>query len=151
MNLYILQHGDAEPKEIYPERPLSEQGMRDIRVLGMQMQNMGVRLENIVHSGKLRAEQSARLMAETLSVEIKPVQAEGLNPNDDPAVILGAIEQMGDGMMIVSHMPFVSRLCSSLLTGANDAEFASTPGTLFCLQKANGKWRLSCMLRPDVL
>ena len=151
MNLYILQHGEAVPKEIDPERPLSEHGNRDIRILARHMQNMGVQLGNVFHSGKLRAEQSARLIAETLSPEIQPVKTEGLNPNDDPAVIIGDIEQMKENILIASHMPFVSRLCSTLLTGTTDAEFASIPGTLICLEKADNKWRLACMLRPDFL
>ena len=151
MNLYILQHGEAVPKEIDPERPLSEHGNRDIRILARHMQNMGVQLGNVFHSGKLRAEQSARLIAETLSPEIQPVQTEGLNPNDDPAVIIGDIEQMNENILIASHMPFVSRLCSTLLTGTTDAEFASIPGTLFCLEKADNKWRLAYMLTPDSL
>ena len=115
------------------------------------MQNMDVQLGNIFHSGKLRAEQSARLIAETLSPEILPVKTEGLNPNDDPAVIVGDIEQMNENILIASHMPFVSRLCSTLLTGTTEAEFASVPGTLFCLEKAEDKWRLGYMLRPDFL
>ena len=151
MNLYILQHGEAVAKEIDPERPLSEHGNRDIRILARHMQNMGVQLGNVFHSGKLRAEQSARLIAETLSPEIQPVQTEGLNPNDDPAVIIGDIEQMNENILIASHMPFVSRLCSTLLTGTTDAEFASIPGTLFCLEKADNKWRLAYMLTPDFL
>ena len=151
MNLYILQHGEAVPKEIDPDRPLSEHGKRDIRILARHMQNMGVQLGNVFHSGKLRAEQSARLIAETLSPEIQPVQTEGLNPNDDPAVIIGDIEQMNENILIASHMPFVSRLCSTLLTGTTDAEFASVPGTLFCLEKADDRWRLAYMLRPDFL
>ena len=151
MNLYILQHGEAVPKEIDPERPLSEHGNRDIRILARHMQNMGVQLGNVFHSGKLRAEQSARLIAETLSPEIQPVQTEGLNPNDDPAVIIGDIEQLNENILIASHMPFVSRLCSTLLTGTTDAEFASIPGTLFCLEKADNKWRLAYMLTPDFL
>lgn len=151
MNLYILQHGEAVPKEIDPERPLSEHGNRDIRILARHMQNMGVQLGNVFHSGKLRAEQSARLIAETLSPEIQPVQTEGLNPNDDPAVIIGDIEQMNENILIATHMPFVSRLCSTLLTGTTDAEFASIPGTLFCLEKADNKWRLAYMLTPDFL
>ncbi len=125
--------------------------MRDIRILALHMQNMGVQLGNVFHSGKLRAQQSASLIAETLSPEILPVQTEGLNPNDDPTVIIGDIEQMNENILIASHMPFVSRLCSTLLTGTIDAEFASVPGTLFCLEKAEGKWRLSYMLRPDFL
>ena len=151
MNLYILQHGEAVPKEIDPERPLSEHGNRDIRILALHMQNMDVQLGNVFHSGKLRAEQSARLIAETLSPEILPIQTEGLNPNDDPAVIIGDIEQMNENILIASHMPFVSRLCSTLLTGTTEAEFASVPGTLFCLEKAEDKWRLAYMLRPDFL
>ena len=151
MNLYILQHGEAVPKEIDPERPLSEHGNRDIRILARHMQNMGVQLGNVFHSGKLRAEQSARLIAETLSPEIQPVKTEGLNPNDDPAVIIGDIEQLNENILIATHMPFVSRLCSILLTGTIDAEFASIPGTLFCLEKADSKWRLIYMLRPDFL
>ena len=151
MNLYILQHGEAVPKEIDPERPLSEHGNRDIRILALHMQNMDAQLGNVFHSGKLRAEQSARIIAETLSPEILPVKTEGLNPNDDAAVIIGDIEQMNENILIASHMPFVSRLCSTLLTGTTEAEFASVPGTLFCLEKADDKWRLAYMLRPDFL
>jgi len=151
LNLYILQHGEAVPKEIDPERPLSERGNRDIRILALHMQNMDVQLGNVFHSGKLRAEQSARLIAESLSPEIQPVKTEGLNPNDDPTVITGDIEQMNENILIASHMPFVSRLCSTLLTGTTEAEFASEPGTLFCLEKAEDKWRLAYMLRPDFL
>ena len=151
MNLYILQHGEAVPKEIDPERPLSERGNRDIRILALHMQNMDVQLGHVFHSGKLRAEQSARLIAETLSPEIQPIKTEGLNPNDDPTVIIGDIEQMNENILIASHMPFVSRICSTLLTGTTEAEFASVPGTLFCLEKAEDKWRLAYMLRPDFL
>lgn len=125
--------------------------MREIRILALHMQNMGVQLGNVFHSGKLRAEQSARLIAEALSPEIQPLKTEGLNPNDDPAVIIDDIEQMDENILIASHMPFVSRLCSTLLTGTIDAEFASIPGTLFCLEKAGDKWRLAYMLRPDFL
>jgi phosphohistidine phosphatase len=149
--LYVLQHGEAVPKEIQPDRPLSEQGIRDIRILAMHMKNMGVQLGNVFHSGKLRAQQSARLIADTISPGTRPVQTEGLNPNDDPMVIVEDIEQIDANILIVSHMPFVSRLCSTLLTGDTDAEFASMPGTLFCLEKEDVKWRLAYMLRPDFL
>lgn len=151
MYLYILQHGDAVAKNVDPERPLSEQGRRDIRILAMHMKNMDVHLGRIFHSGKLRAEQSAGLVAEALSAEIEPVQADGLNPNDDPTVIVGDIDQMDENILIASHMPFVSRLCSTLLTGGTDAEFASMPGTLFCLERVDDQWRLAYMLRPDFL
>ncbi len=151
MYLYILQHGDAVSKDVDPGRPLSEQGERNIRILALHMKNMDVHLGKIFHSGKLRAEQSAGLIAEALSAGVKPVQADGLNPNDDPTVIVGNIEQLEENILIASHMPFVSRLCSTLLTGRADAEFASMPGTLFCLERVDDTWRLAYMLRPDFL
>ena len=104
-----------------------------------------------MHSGKLRAEQSASLMAETLAPAIKPIVADGLKPKDDPALFASAIVPQGKDIMIVSHMPLVSRLCSVLLTGYADTEFASSPGTLFCLDNKSGIWRLQFMLRPEFL
>jgi phosphohistidine phosphatase len=151
LNLYILQHGEAEPKEVDPDRPLSEQGGHDIRILAMHMQNMDIKPGKIFHSGKLRAEQSARLVADVLSPETQPVQANGLCPNDDPSMFANEIGQMNGNILLASHMPFVSRLCSTLLTGSDDAEFASTPGTLICLEKTADKWRMCWMLRPDFL
>jgi phosphohistidine phosphatase len=151
LNLYILQHGEAVPKQVDPGRPLSDNGVRDIRMLAMHMKKMDVRLENVLHSGKLRAEQSARLITEVLSPEIEMMQADGLNPGDDPSEVLKVIEHMTGNILVASHMPLVSRLCSMLLTGSADTEFASLPGTLFCLEKNQDKWRLAYMLRPDLL
>ncbi len=151
MNLYILQHGEAEPKEANPDRPLSGKGVHDIRKLALHMQNMDIQLEKIFHSGKLRAEQSARLIADVLSPGVEPVQANGLSPNDDPSVIADEIGQMKENILLASHMPFVSALCSYVMTGSENAEFASQPGTLFCLERKDNKWRLAYMLRPDCL
>ena len=151
MNLYLLQHGEAEPEHVDARRPLSEQGVRDIRLVAMHLQNVNVQLGHIFHSGKLRAEQTARLIAETIPPGFEPVRSDGLKPNDDPAEIVSDIESMHANILIVSHMPFVSRLCSLLLTCAVDSAFASVPGTLFCLEHADGQWRLAYMLRPDFL
>ena len=151
MYLYILQHGDAVDESIDPERPLSQQGIDDIQRLAWRMQAMGIQLAHIFHSGKLRAEQSAEIIAQEVSPAISPVKTDGLKPNDDPSIIVEEIDKTGDNILIASHMPFVSRLSSYLLSGDKEAEFASEPGTLFCLEKVDGRWRLVCMVRPDFL
>ena len=151
MTLYVLQHGDAEPKKKNAERPLSEQGRRDIRLVAMHLHNANVHIARILHSGKLRAEQSARLIGETIPIEAAPAQVHGLNPNDDPAKLLSSLDPQAGDILIVSHMPFVSRLCSLLLTGSTETAFASVPGTLFCLENMGDKWQLAYMLRPDFL
>ena len=146
-----MQHGEAEPEAVNPERPLSEKGRRDIRLVAMHMHNANIRLGHIFHSGKMRAQQSARLIAETIPPGLEPIQTEGLKPNDDPAEIIGDIESMQQDILVVSHMPFVSRLCSLLLTGNTETAYASVPGTLICLEYSDSRWRLAYMLRPEFL
>lgn len=131
MYLYLLQHGDAEPKEKNAERPLSEQGRRDLRLVAMHLHNANVHVARIFHSGKLRAEQSARLIGETIPVEAPPVLVDGLKPNEDPAAFVSALDLRTGDILIVSQMPLVSRLYSLLLTGSPEAAFASVPGTVF--------------------
>ncbi len=130
---------------------MSKKGRSDIRVLAMHMQNMDVHIDTVFHSGKTRAEQSAQIIAELLAPDISPVKTDGLSPNDDPVEIVGDIEQMNGNILIASHMPFVSRLCSTLLTGNPDTEFASLPGTLICLERTDDNWRLAYMVRPDFI
>lgn len=141
-----MQHGDAEPESVNSERPLSQKGTDDIQRLCQRMQALGIELTHIFHSGKRRAEQTAGIISQQLAPMVKPAIAGGLKANDDPAVITAVIEQMDDNVLIASHMPFVSRLCSTLLTGSPDTEFASQPGTLFCLEKNSDRWRMIYML-----
>lgn len=151
MHLYILQHGDALAKADDPQRPLSSRGVDDIGKLAAWLRGMQISPGYIFHSGKLRAQQSAQIIAEKLAQGIDPVQAEGLGPNDDPAIIIEDIVRLDDNILIVSHMPFVSRLCSDLLGGGPDCAFASVPGSLFCLERAGQGWQLNWMLTPDCL
>ena len=144
-----MQHGDAVDESIDPERPLSQQGIDDIQHLAWKMQSMGIQLAHIFHSGKLRAEQTAEIIAQEVAPAVQPLQTAGLKPNDDPSVIAEDIGKMADDILITSHMPLVSRLCSWLLAGNTDIEFASEPGTLLCLEKHENQWRLASMVRPD--
>lgn len=151
MYLYILQHGDAVSKAVDPERPLSAQGKRDIEKIASILRGMQVQPAYIFHSGKLRARQSARIIAATLAPGIEPAQADGLAPNDDPAIIIEHIIRLDGSLLIASHMPFVSRLCSDLLSGGPGCQFASVPGSLICLEKTTQGWQLDWMLRPQLL
>lgn len=151
MYLYLLQHGDALSKTVDPERPLSAQGKRDIEKIALILRGMQVQPAYIFHSGKLRAQQSARIIAATLVSRVEPVQANGLAPNDDPAIIIEDIIRLDGSLLIASHMPFVSHLCSDLISGGPGCQFASVPGSLICLEKNERGWQLDWMLRPQCL
>ena len=63
MKLYLVQHGEAHAKNVDPERPLTERGHGDVARLAAFLSRAGVRVERVIHSGKLRAEQTAGVLA----------------------------------------------------------------------------------------
>lgn len=163
--LYILQHGGAVSKDEDPGRPLSEEGVLDIqrlaeylaeRVVGGGLSgDMDIR--RIFHSGKLRAEQTAQIITDSLKSAVNPESCSGITPNDNADEFIegqGLMQSMeqetgGCNILIVSHMPFVSNLCSTLLTGAAEVEFDFTPGTLVCLFYEYEEWSMEWMIRPE--
>lgn len=155
--LYILQHGGAVSKDEDPDRPLSAEGRLDIQRLARQVDGGGlggdVDIRRILHSGKLRAEQTALIIAGSLESTVNPELCSSLKPNDNADEFIegqGLIQNMAAGnILIVSHMPFVSKLCSTLLTGSAEVEFDFTPGTLVCLFYEYEEWSMECMIRPE--
>ena len=60
MRVYLVQHGLAKEKSEDAERPLSDQGREDVaRVAGFLSLFEKPQPEKIIHSGKLRAAQTA--------------------------------------------------------------------------------------------
>lgn len=50
MRVYLVQHGDAVPKEVDPDRPLSDTGRQDIERLAKFLNAAKVRVSRIIHS-----------------------------------------------------------------------------------------------------
>ncbi len=147
--LYIMQHGDAVPKNEDTARPLSNNGLRDIRHVAEYMAEKDVLVQRIVHSGKLRAEQTAKIISEKLAPDVVPEVVKGINPNDNPEKFIGDLGDIEGAVLVASHMPFVSNLCSALLSGHLDAQFRFTPGSVACLGYEEGQWSLLCLMSPE--
>lgn len=149
---YLVQHGEALPKDVDPDRPLSEQGRRDIERLGAWMAGAGLKVPWILHSGKTRARQSAQILAEALGIADKISTRGGLNPRDPPGPLAAELSSLADGSLIVGHQPHLGRLASVLLTGRDEPQWlALAPGTLVCLHGDQGQWSLRCMVRPELI
>ncbi len=113
-----MQHGEAVPAEVDPERPLTADGAAHVRAVAARAAVCGVQVDRIVHSGKRRAEQTAQVLAEGLRCD-RVEQADGLKPSDPPD---GAIEALVErdragSVVIVGHLPSLDRLASQLVTG----------------------------------
>jgi len=59
----------------------------------------------------------------------------------------------GRDVMIVGHLPFVSKLASLLLTGDESADtIAFQKGGIVCLERsAEDKWHVNWMVTPELL
>ena len=154
MKLYLVQHGEAVPKAEDPERPLSEQGSRDVLAVAALLQAGGVRVEKVWHSGKARAEQTARLLAgAVLPRGRKPQAIEGITPNAAVADFSVDADVWEEDTLVVGHLPFMARLVALLTTGDSEREIVSYyPGSVVCLERADaGHWVVLWMVRPDML
>lgn len=153
MRIYLTQHGLAVPKDIDPDRPLSEQGRGDVRRLADFLDKAGIRVGQVLHSGKTRAEQTAAILADGLLPERQPQPHAGLGPKDPLEKISPEIVFWTLDTLIVGHLPHLGRLASLLLVSDPDRPLLTfQPGSIACLEKdTEGHWVLAWMVRPELL
>ena len=116
MALYLVQHGISAPQDIDPEKGLTAQGRSETERIAQVAKNYGIKVGKIVHSGKKRAEQTASIYHEALSLKTPLEVIAGIKPLDDVRAFAESINPQAD-VMVVGHMPFMQRLVSYLTTG----------------------------------
>ncbi len=152
MKLYLAQHGEAQSKELDPERSLTNKGKHDVERVANFLQSAQIHVDKVIHSGKLRAEQTASILAFSIADGASLEVSENLSPNDDPDIFIKSIESVNKDTLVVGHLPFMAKLVSLLLT-LNDSNKICTfqPGSIICLEKIDATWSLNWMLRPELL
>jgi len=153
MRLYLVQHGEAKSEEVDPDRPLTENGARRARQLAAFLRPLKLSLRAVYHSGKTRAEQTARILASALETARGLVQREGLGPKDPIRSVKDELAHAREDLMIVGHLPFLGKLASALLAGDESADLiAFHYGAVLCLERGeDGAWRARWMLVPDIV
>ena len=153
MRLYLAQHGEACTKEQNPDRPLTDRGAKDIDRIGEFLKQAGVRFDRVVHSGKLRAVQTAERLANAIAPGLELETSGLINPNDNPKAFDWQSESWNKEILVVGHLPFMAKLVSHLLI-ENENKFitAYQPGSIVCLEhNSNSNWQLVWMIRPELL
>jgi phosphohistidine phosphatase len=113
---------------------------------------VGVRAAQIRHSGKRRAEQTAALLAERLSPAKGVIAVEGLKPNDDVRPVAETLQAEHEPVMLVGHLPFLSRLASLLVAGNPEAGIIRfQQAGIVCLSREEEKWAVHWVMPPDLL
>jgi phosphohistidine phosphatase len=149
MEFYLVRHGEAVSKAINGERPLTPGGRRDVERLGQAAAIRGVQPGRIFHSGLLRAQQTAAILGESLGVE-GVRESVGLRPDDDPVIAKAELESSTVSLMLVGHLPHISRLASFLVAGNADQELVQfAPATVLGLSYENHRWKILWKLTPE--
>jgi phosphohistidine phosphatase len=141
MRLYIVQHGDAVPKDISPNRPLSDRGRADIQRLTEWLSSRNIQVEQILHSGKVRAKETAEILRPLLESRGQILASDGLAPNDSPEAFLKQLRHAKKDTVVAS------------LTGASDQQLLEfVPGSVAGIESSDGaSWRLFMFVRPEFL
>lgn len=153
MKLYLVQHGEACSKDADPERPLTDQGLADINRLAAFVGQTGISVQRVIHSGKLRAQQTAESLASVIAPSVELTTSDHIKPNDAPKGFDMTSECHGQDTLIVGHLPFMAKLVSHLLfDDENRLITAFQPGSMVCLQSDEyNHWQINWMIRPELL
>jgi len=152
MKLFLVQHGEAKSEEEDPDRPLTDRGIRKTKKSAGWLGRQHFNIEEILHSGRKRAGQTAEIFAARLAPAHGVAAAPGLNPDDDVFPMAGQLADREETLMIVGHLPYLNRLAALLLTG-NPAQslIAFVNSGIVCLEREEGRWSIAWIVVPDLL
>ena len=146
--LYFVQHGIAHPKDVDPTRSLSDIGIDEVRRVAAYLKDHHIVITKIYHSGKFRAQQTARLFAEALAID-NIAEIKGLNPNDDPDQLINQLTE--DAVMYVGHLPNIAYLVTQLISGdKNKAALKFQNAAVACIEIDTSSAGLKWFITPNM-
>ncbi len=149
MRVYLVRHGEARKKEEDPERHLTEKGVEEAKKIARFLSEIEVHVEEVLHSGKTRAKEMAEIIASELGARIREV--DGLDPLADPSEWAERLKGMNGDVMLVGHLPHLSRLAGLLLTGSQLEFVKLSSGGALCLEGEGDGWSLIWLVSPGIL
>jgi phosphohistidine phosphatase len=173
MRIYLARHGDAVEALENPRRPLSAKGRAEVERMASFLARGGARPRRVVHSQKLRAGETAAILARVLAPGVALEESETLGPEDSPERLVASAKNWADAaaiaagsgpagpgatnndVLIVGHMPFMAEAVAALV-GAGVKDFTDfATGGVACLESeesAKGtRWRLLWLVAPGLL
>ena len=151
MKLFLVRHGDAVSSDVEPARPLSEAGKAVVSKVGKHLKGLGIRADEIRCSTKVRAIQTAQIIAEEIAPGTAPAETQGLKPNDPVEPVAGELEKATQDTMIVGHLPFLPTLAARLLGESKPPEPIGFPtaGVVALVRNAEGIWSAEYQIWPE--
>lgn len=154
MEIYLIQHGESQSKEEDPERPLTDKGRSDTeRVAAYARNHADIDIKIIFHSGKLRAIQTAEIIAKYMNPSEGIRESDGLEPMADPDIWAERISTSKGNIMLVGHLPHLGKLVGVLLNAdesKNVVNFQNS-GIIKLIRPEGGAWMLDWIIVPSIV
>ena len=158
MDVYLIQHAESKSKEEDPARPLTDRGRKSVENVGAHLARLGIGFGRVLHSGKLRAQQTAEILGGSLRTGDKVEAHTGLDPMDpvEPTVRwLSEQAELGlKSIAIVGHLPFLDKLASLLVAGSESVGVIAFQyaGVVRLVPKGQGEgYRVRWVLAPELI
>jgi phosphohistidine phosphatase len=148
--LWFLRHGDAEPHGARPdaERRLTDKGERQSRVAGAALAKLGLEVDAVLTSPRVRALDTAKLASKELG-GAEPVVHEalsgGFDRNDLDELLAGFEDEAT--VLLVGHEPDFSEVIRDLTGGRVDLK----KGGVAAVHVERRSGELFVLLRPSEL
>lgn len=149
----LTRHGAAVAKDEHADRPLSATGRVRVGRMASWLASHGTAIDRIDHSDRLRARQSAQILALALRVPADAVRERaGLGPDDEPEAMAREIEESRENLLVVGHLPQLGHLASRLLVGASDRLQLHLPdAAVLVLGRLGSRFSLVALVGPEEL
>ena len=120
MQLFIMLHGDASMiAKTDAQRPLTDQGMAEVSLMGKWLKDLDVNIEYLLVSPYLRAQQTASVLLSLLDYNPQNKTINSITPSGNAAQVHDYIDGFiainhCQQLLMVTHMPLVSYLVEDL-------------------------------------
>ena len=134
------------------ERVLSAEGRREAGTLARHLLRIRVRVSAVWHSEKARARETAEILQDEGKISETTKERKGLSPNDSVDGLVRELEVEHEDLCVVGHLPFVSTLASTLVTGDDASAWSFHTCSMLTLEReGSGRWWVIGFVRPKDL
>lgn len=154
MEIYFLRHASAgEPKlnrAKDEQRPLDKLGIEQCHIVGRALAALGTKLDAVIASPLLRAQQTAAIVAEELGHKDEIVEEAALRPEAgyEHFEELLAHHKDKDAIMVVGHNPSQTEFLNRLVTGISSEAIELKKGAVARVDHEDGKPAVLKWLMP---